>query len=273
MLAKDRGEHRQAGGWAIKPRRQPFPVVFDLNQTFVAKIDQHSCAGRRRKRDEVRGLSPSCCCCTRHRSGDCFVITHGLRVRWLPLALKPRANHALSGIKPQFAASVRSGSDPCTSARPSRYDLCCRTHTDTAHTRQLIKTATASQSGKSTASFPNDGPIKGPCLPLYLRIICRIGSRSQFIESYLLAVRGLTFDKFLWREGCPKLRLVPKSQPRVPTSLGCARALAELNLRPGLSMRSGEYRQAAGAMQAGRRKVALPFSVGAMCPLSGDPPA
>jgi hypothetical protein len=51
----------------------------------------------------------------------------------------------------------------------------------------------------------------------------------------------LTFDKLLWREACPKIKF-DSLHPREPAwrlglSLGCARASAELNLRPGLSMR------------------------------------
>jgi hypothetical protein len=61
----------------------------------------------------------------------------------------------------------------------------------------------------------------------------------------------LTFDKLLWREGCPKIALIlssPRASRASQPSLGCARALAELNLRPGLSMCQdrGEFRQAAG---------------------------
>jgi len=62
--------------------------VFDLNQIIMPPELISSFPRRlRRNRHEVRGFSPSCCCCTRHRVRDCCVIIRGLRVRWKLSAL------------------------------------------------------------------------------------------------------------------------------------------------------------------------------------------
>jgi hypothetical protein len=88
-----------------------------------------------------------------------------------------------------------------------------------------------------TATSPQENAqiLMAPYLRNHL-VSVRVVNLSKVI---LPAVRGLTFDKLHWREGCSKIlldSLVPESQPGVPSlSLGCARALAELNLRPGLS--------------------------------------
>jgi hypothetical protein len=95
----------------------------------------------------------------------------------------------------------------------------------------------------------------------------------------------LTFDKLLWREGCPKIALIlssPRASRASQPSLGCARALAELNLRPGLSMCQdrGEFRQAAGvadkALSMPARRFPPPWSIEAATLTHGagiNPPA
>jgi hypothetical protein len=61
----------------------------------------------------------------------------------------------------------------------------------------------------------------------------------------------LTFDKFIWREGCLKLRFVPESQPGVPSLRSAAlEAPAEIEPPAGAlyAQDRGEHRQAAGAV-------------------------
>jgi len=70
-----------------------------------------------------------------------------------------------------------------------------------------------------TANMAN--PIQGNGIKApRLQIICCIGSCSQFIESYLLVVRGLTFDKLFLGGDYSRIRpwlfSSPKSQPGIP---------------------------------------------------------
>ena len=64
-------------------------------------------------------------------------------------------------------------------------------------------------------------------------------SGGQFIESYLLAVRALTFDKLFLSGDCSRIRLGSSRPPRASRAsqplLGCDEPRPELNLRPGLS--------------------------------------
>ena len=79
--------------------------VFDLNQITMPPKSIKSfvqsfpilCQAEE-KRHEIRWFFQSCCCCTRFRVRDCFVIICGLRIRWHLSALSSETVRGLTTV-------------------------------------------------------------------------------------------------------------------------------------------------------------------------------